>query len=508
MRPEYVVDLRCSSPKGTHRVSGGDKLAIVGMAFRFPGPGGDGFWRALCEGRNLVGSVHESRWSKDAYLHSQHPEPGRSYTFAAGSIGDVSGFDAAFFGISPREAAQMDPQQRLLLELTWEALESGGIRPSALRGSRTGVVIGFSGSDYGYLHADDLDSVDAFFMTGCSASIAANRVSYFYDFRGPSLALDTACSSALTAFHLACESVRSGSSDLAVTGAVNLHLHPLPFVAFSKASMLATGGACRAFDAAGDGYVRSEGCAMVVVKRLEDALADGNRIYALVAGTAVNCDGRTNGLTVPSADAQAALLSEVYARAGIEPADIDYLEAHGTGTAVGDPIDAQALGTALGRARPADRPLRIGSVKTNIGHMETAAGMAGLVKAVYCLQHHAVPGSLHFEIPNPRIPFAELNLEVVRALLPFEPGKPLVIGVNSFGFGGANGHAILQSAPPVAQRSAPAPHLGVPILVSGRSDAALRAAAKDMADWLRQREDLALYDIGYAAAKLRDWHKH
>jgi acyl transferase domain-containing protein/NADPH:quinone reductase-like Zn-dependent oxidoreductase/short-subunit dehydrogenase/acyl carrier protein len=496
------------TPRENLSLSGESKLAIVGVSFRFPGPGGDAFWQALCEGRNLVTSVHDSRWSREAYLHPRPSEPGRSYTFAAGSIGDVSGFDAAFFGISPREAAQMDPQQRLLLELTWEALESGGIRPSALRGSRTGVLIGFSGSDYGNLHIDDLDSVDAFFMTGCSASIAANRVSYCYDFRGPSLAIDTACSSALTAFHLACEAVSSGSSDLAVTGAVNLHLHPLPFISFSKASMLSPAGACRAFDAEGEGYVRSEGCAIVVLKRLADAIADGNRIFAVVAGTAVNCDGKTNGLTVPSAEAQAALLTEVYARAGIAPAEIDYLEAHGTGTGVGDPIEAQALGQALGRARPANLPLRIGSVKTNIGHLETVAGMAGLVKAVYCLQHRAVPGSLHFETPNPRIPFAELNLEVVRELRPLEAGRRLVIGVNSFGFGGANAHVILESPPAAQTRASPQPRDAAPILVSGRSEAALRAAAQDMADWLAQREDLSLHDIAQAAAQHRDWHKH
>src|SRR6185295_5915773 len=402
----------------------------------------------------------------------------------------------------------MDPQQRMLLELTWEALESGGIRPSSLRGSRTAVMLGFSGSDYGYLHADDMDSVDAFFMSGCSASIAANRVSYLYDFRGASLAIDTACSSAITAFHLACQSVLSGSSDVAVSGAVNLHLHPMPFVAFSKASMLSPNGACRAFDAAGDGYVRSEGCAIVVVKRLEDALRDGNRIYALVAGTAINCDGKTNGLTVPSADAQAALLTEVYANAGIDPADIDYVEAHGTGTAVGDPVEARALGEALGRARPAGRPLRIGSVKTNIGHLETVAGMAGLVKAIYCLQHRALPRSLHFETPNPRIPFAELNLEVVRELQPLDPHKRLVIGVNSFGFGGANGHAILESAPASEPRPSPAADIAAPLLVSGRSDEALRAAAQEMADLLLRREDLALYDVAHAAARHRDWHKH
>lgn len=484
------------------------RLAIVGMAYRFPGTAPEGFWNALVEGRNLVTTVDGARWCLDTYHHPRQSEPGRSYTFAAGSLGDVSGFDAAFFGISPREAAQMDPQQRLLLELAWEALESGGIRPSSLRGRKGGVFIGFSGSDYSYRHADDLASGDAFLMTGCTASIAANRISYFLDLRGPSMAIDTACSSALTAFHQACQAVLAGDAGFALAGAVNMLLHPLPFIAFSKASMLSRDGACRAFDAGGDGYVRSEGGAILVLKKLEDAIAEGNRIFAVVAATAVNCDGKTNGLTVPSAQAQAALLREAYARAGIDPATVDYVEAHGTGTAVGDPIEAAALGEALGSARPPGSPLRIGSVKTNVGHMEAAAGMAGIVKAVYCLRHRMLPPSLHFESPNPRIPFDALNLDVVREAQPLPQGKTLVIGVNSFGFGGANGHVVLESAPEKNGERAQPPAIGAPLVVTGRSPAALKASAARFAQWLREREDLDLYDIAYSAAFHRDWHPH
>jgi phthiocerol/phenolphthiocerol synthesis type-I polyketide synthase C len=484
------------------------RLAIVGMAYRFPGTAPDGFWNALVEGRNLVTTVDGARWCLETYHHPRESEPGRSYTFAAGSLGDVSGFDAAFFGISPREAAQMDPQQRLLLELAWEALESGGIRPSSLRGRHGGVFIGFSGSDYAYRHADDLASGDAFLMTGCTASIAANRISYFFDLRGPSMAIDTACSSALTAFHQACRAVLAGDAAFALAGAVNMLLHPLPFIAFSKASMLSRRGACRAFDAAGDGYVRSEGGAILVLKKLEDAIAEGNRIFAVVAATAVNCDGRTNGLTVPSAQAQAALLREAYARAGIDPAAVDYVEAHGTGTAVGDPIEAAALGAALGKARPPGSPLRIGSVKTNVGHMEAAAGMAGIVKAVHCLRHRMLPPSLHFESPNPRIPFAALNLEVVREPQPLPQAKTLVIGVNSFGFGGANGHVVLESAPENNGERVRPPETGAPLVVTGHSPTALKAAAAQFAQWLRRREDLGLYEIAYSAAFHRDWHPH
>ena len=484
------------------------RLAIVGFAFRFPGPQGDGFWTALTEGRNLITTVDPSRWSQDQYLHPRESEPGTSYTFAGGSLGDVSGFDAAFFGISPREAAQMDPQQRLLLELTWEALESGGIPPSSIRGSRCGAFIGFSGSDYSYRRADDMASIDAFLMTGNTASIAANRISYCFDLRGPSMAVDTACSSSLVALHQACQSLRAGESDLAIAGAVSLHLHPLAYIGFSKASMLSKSGSSRAFDAAGDGYVRSEGGGIVVLKPLERALAEGNRIFAVVAGTGVNSDGKTSSLMVPSCEAQAALLREVYARAGIEPAEIDYLEAHGTGTAVGDPIEARALGEALGKRRHAGSPLRIGSVKSNLGHLETAAGMAGLIKSIYCLRRRMLPPSINFETPNPHIAFEESNLEVVTGNTPLEPGKRLVVGINSFGFGGANAHVILESFPEPQPVAAGGGEAAVPLFISGRSESALRDAALRMAAWLRDRKDLPFYDIACSAAFHRDWHEY
>ena len=487
-------------------------LAIVGYAFRFPSPAGEDFWRALCEGRDLVTTVDPTRWAQALFHHPRESEPGTSYTNAGGTLGDVSGFDAAFFGISPREAAEIDPQQRLLLELAWEALEAGGIRPSTLRGSRCGVLVGFSVSDYGYCGAEDLSAINAFSMLGRTGSIAANRISYAFDLRGPSLTVDTACSSSLVAFHQACQSIHSGDADIALTGAVSLHLHPLAQIGFAKASMLSRQGRCKAFDASGDGYVRSEGGAMVVLKPLEAALAAGDRVYAVVAGSGSNCDGRTNGITVPSAQAQAALLHEVYSRAGIHPRDIDYLEAHGTGTAVGDPIEARSLGEALGKRRPAGSPLRIGSVKSNLGHLETASGMAGLVKALLCLEHRSLPRSIHFETPHPRIPFADWNLQVVTEQTALEPHKQLVIGINSFGFGGANAHVILASHPEPGRKAA-APRSGIeqrsaPLLVSGRSEAALKAAALRLAELLREREDRPLYDIAWSCAFHRDWHAH
>jgi acyl transferase domain-containing protein/NADPH:quinone reductase-like Zn-dependent oxidoreductase/acyl carrier protein/short-subunit dehydrogenase len=491
--------------------AGAERLAVVGFAFRFPGPPGEGFWTALCEGRNLIGTVDPARWSAELFHHPRRNEPGTAYTRAAGSLGDIGGFDAGFFGISPREAARLDPQQRLLLELSWEAFESGGIAPASVRGSRSSVHIGFSGSDYGQRSLDDMASVDAFSMTGVAGSIAANRISYFFDLRGPSMALDTACSSSHVAFHQACRSLLHGDAQLALTGAVYLQLHPFPFVAFSKASMLSKRGICSPFDADGDGYVRAEGAAVMLLKRLDQAIAEGNRIYAVIAGSALNCDGKTNGLTVPSCEAQAALLRDVYSQACIDPAEIDYFEAHGTGTPVGDPIEARAIGEALGKQRAV--PLPIGSVKSNLGHLETAAGMAGLVKAIYCLRHRTVPPSINFRKPNPHIAFRDWNLEVVTATRPLDPEKRLVIGVNSFGFGGANAHVILESppqlrAPRTRQRTRPAIATPIPLRISARSEAALRESARRHAEWLRSRNDLKLYDIAYTAAFHRDWHEH
>jgi phthiocerol/phenolphthiocerol synthesis type-I polyketide synthase C len=492
--------------------AGAERLAVVGFAFRFPGPPGEGFWTALCEGRNLIGTVDAARWSTDLFHHPRKNEPGTAYTRAAGSLGDIGGFDAAFFGISPREAASLDPQQRLLLELSWEAFESAGIAPSSVRGSRSSVHIGFSGSDYGQRGLDDMASVDAFSMTGVAGSIAANRLSYFFDLRGPSMALDTACSSSHVAFHQACRSILCGDSQLALTGAVYLQLHPFPFVAFSKATMLSKRGICSPFDAEGDGYVRAEGAAIMLLKRLDQAIAEGNRVYAVIAGSALNADGKTSSLTVPSCEAQAALLRDVYSQACIDPAEIDYFEAHGTGTPVGDPIEARAIGEAIGRQRPT--PLPIGSVKSNLGHLETAAGMAGLVKAIYCLRHRAVPPSIHFRTPNPHIAFRDWNLEVVTATRALDPKKRLVIGVNSFGFGGANAHVILESPPPQvrSRRVRHARKVGtahpVSLRISARSEPALREAAGLHAQWLRSREDLSLYDIAYSAAFHRDWLEH
>jgi acyl transferase domain-containing protein/NADPH:quinone reductase-like Zn-dependent oxidoreductase/acyl carrier protein/short-subunit dehydrogenase len=484
------------------------RIAIIGAAFRMPGVGSEGFWEALLAGRNLVSSVESSRWAQEALLHSRKNEPGTTYTFAAGSIGDVSRFDATFFGISPREAEQMDPQQRLLLEMSWEAFESAAIPPSSMRSHRCGVYIGLSSVDYAYRRADDLGSIDATTMTGNTGSIAANRISYVFDLRGPSMTVDTACSSSLVALHQACQSMRHGESDTALVGGISLHLHPYAFVGFSKASMLSRHGRCAVFDEQGDGYVRSEGGAVVLLKPLAQAIADGNHILGVIAETGVNNDGRKTGLTVPSHLAQATLLREVYERAGIAPEQIDYFEAHGTGTAVGDPIEARAIGEAIGQRRPRGRPLPIGSVKSQVGHLEAASGMAGLIKALHVLRHRCVPPNIHLNKPNPHIDFADWNLAPVTEPLPLSTSGRVVVGVSAFGFGGTNAHAVLTSFEASVTRPRQTVATQPPLMLSARSPAALQEGARRMADLLRRCESLSDYDIAYSARFGREIHTH
>ena len=485
------------------------KVAVIGYAFRFPGSTSENYWPGLLEGRDLVTEVDASRWEKASFLHPAKSHQGTSYSFAAGSIGDISKFDATFFGISPREAALMDPQQRLLLEMTWEALENSGVKPSTLKGSRCGVYIGIASADYSFRLADDLGAVDASVATGNTASIAANRLSYVFDLRGPSLAIDTACSSSLVAFHQACQSILSGETVQALTGGVSLHAHPYGFISFSKASMLSRRGRCNVFDADGDGYVRSEGGGIFFLKDYDAAVADGNQILAVVANTAVNTDGRKSGLTVPSSAAQSALLEEVYARANIEPDDIDYIEAHGTGTAVGDPIETHALGVALGKRRRERHPLLIGSVKSNMGHLEAASGVAGLVKALHCVQYRVVPATIGIKNPNPNIHFDDWNIEVARENTPLKKNGKLIVGTNSFGFGGANAHVILESYDsPLGRAPRPTNIHDVPIVISAKSDAALKVAAVEFAAFMKAKPHIPLYDIAFNTCFARDWHDH
>lgn len=487
-------------------------IAIVGMSCRFPGGvrNPEEFWNLLVNETDAVTEVPADRFGTDFYLHPAKREPGKSYTFSAGVLGDIAGFDADFFGISPREARQMDPQQRLLLELAWEAFENAGQRPAEMAGTNCAVFIGVASKDYGDRSVDDLSVADAYSATGNTLSIASNRISYLFDLRGPSMSIDTACSSSLVALHQACNAIHAGEADSALAGGVNLLLHPFPFVSFAKASMLSPTGRCLAFDAAGDGYVRSEGGALVLLKPLDKAQADGDTVHAVIVSSGVNSDGHSQGgINVPGAATQAALLEDVYARAGVDPLDIAYVEAHGTGTAVGDPIEARALTDVLGKRRAPDQPLLIGSAKTNVGHLETASGMAGLLKAVLCLKHKAVPPTVHFKNPNPNIDFAGGGLRVVDQYLPLDTGgKPLLMGVNSFGFGGTNAHVLLGEAETRHDAVAKAAPAAAPsaLVFSARSPDALCALAGQY--HARLEAGASWEALASAAARKRQWLNH
>ncbi len=397
----------------------------------------------------------------------------------------------------------------MALELAWEAFENSGIVPSSVAGSDCGVFLGISSTDYAYRLSDDLAGIDASVATGSTPSIAANRISYVFDLRGPSLAIDTACSSSLVAFHQACQAIRTGECSLALAGGVSLHMHPYSFVIFSKASMLSRQGRCRVFDASGDGYVRSEGGGLFVLKAYEQAVADGDPILAVVAASGVNTDGYKSGLTVPRPEAQAALLTEVYARAGIAPESIDYIEAHGTGTAVGDPVETHAIGMAIGQRRGSASPIPIGSVKSNLGHLEPASGVAGLAKAILSLRHRTVPATIGVQRVNPKIQCDAWNIDLVTENRSLKPEGTLTIGVNSFGFGGANAHVVLQShASEPLPAARPAASAALPLLLSGQDLKACRDAARRLAGWLRETPETALYDVAHTLLFKRERLRH
>ena len=469
------------------RGSMGEPIAVIGLGCRFPGDirGPEALWQFLSEGRSAVGEVPADRW---AWFDDGTPEGAAALagTTRWGSfLSDVDAFDAEFFEISPSEAAKMDPQQRLLLEVTHEALEHAGIRSHSLRHTQTGVFAGACLSEYGYLATSDLSQVDAWSGTGGALSIIANRVSYFFDLRGPSVTVDTACSSSLVAVHLACQSLRSGDSNLALAAGVNLLLSPAVTRSFDQAEAMSPSGQCHAFDASADGFVRGEGCGVAVLKRLSDALRDGDRVLAVVRGSAVNQDGRSNGLMAPNPAAQMAVLRAAYANAGVEPREVDYVEAHGTGTLLGDPIEARALGTVLGRGRPAEAPLLIGAVKSNLGHLEAAAGIAGFAKAVLALQRGRIPANLGYQIPNPHIPFDKLRLKVVAEHTDWAATGLRRAGVSSFGFGGTNAHVVLEQAPAAMPVTSKAPHTAVTTLVvSGKTPERIASMAAMLADWM------------------------
>ncbi|MCL8011614.1 type I polyketide synthase [Streptomyces sp. AS02] len=499
----------------------GDSFAIVGLGCRLPGGIVDlaGLWEALEAGRDLVGEMPEDRFEARRFVDTGMARPGKSYTARGGFLADIAGFDADYFGISPREAAQMDPQHRLLLETAAEALDDAAIDPGTLAGSDTCVFVGISDFSYGGLQMIRSRQLNAYSMAGGAHSIAANRLSHFFDLRGPSMAIDTACSSSLVAVERACRELASGGSRVALAGGVNVLLNPAGYIGFSQASMLSKRGRCAAFSADADGFVRAEGAGVIVLKPLEDALAGGDRIHGVIAGSAGNCDGRTVGLALPSAQAQEELLRQVYERAGIAPDEVVYVEAHGTGTQVGDPAECTALGRALAAGRSTG-PLPIGSVKSNVGHLEPASGMAGLFKALAVLRYGTIPASLHLEPLNPGIDFAGLGLEPVGRSRPLasRDGRRFV-GVNSFGFGGANAHVVVgpppDTPPPAPLPGAQRPHAEVlgdlPVIASGRTPQAAEEAARRLAARLTDTAPVdaaQFYDIAVTAGVRRARHRY
>ena len=469
---------------------GHEPIAIIGIGCRFPGgiTDPDGLWDFLLAGRSGIREVPDGRWSSFEGVSPDEDAVVAATTRWGGYLDDVADFDADFFEIPSGEADKMDPQQRLLLEVTQEALDHAGVPADSLAETRTGVFAGACSAEYWPIATADLTAVDAWSGTGGALSIIANRVSYYFDLRGPSVTVDTACSSSLVAVHMACQSLRTGESDVALAGGVNVLLTPAPTRSFDVAEVLSRSGGCHAFDASADGFVRSEGAAVVVLKRLSDAVRDGDRVLAVVRGSAVNQDGRSNGLMAPNPAAQMAVLRAAYADAGVDPHDVGYVEAHGTGTLLGDPIEAKGLGTVLGRGRPADAPLLIGSVKSNLGHLEAAAGIAGLAKAVLAVNRGVVPPDRGYENPNPHIPFEKLRLKVVAEPTPWpvrDGADARIAGVSSFGFGGTNAHMVIESPPALAETVAPQTDSTLCTLVlSDKSPERVSTLAGALAHWL------------------------
>ena len=477
-----------------------EPVAIVGLGVRFPGGAStpDSFWDLLSNGVDAITEIPSSRWPIDQYYNADPDAPGKMYARHGAFLGDPALFDADFFGISPREAMSLDPQHRLVLEVAWEALENAGRSPSSLAGSSSGVFLAASNSDYGRMVYRQAADIDAYSGIGNIFSVMAGRISYLLGLHGPSMVVDTACSGSLVALHLACQSLRARECHLALAGGVNLILSPEIHINFSKSRMMSQDGKCKTFDASADGYVRGEGCGMVVLKRLSDALADGDQVLSVVYSSAVNQDGHSSGLTAPNSIAQEALLRHALASAGIEPGEIDYIEAHGTGTSLGDPIEARALSAVFGSQHTSTKPLIAGSVKSNIGHLEAAAGVAGLIKVVLALQHEQIPPSLHFHKLNPHIEWGD-TVQVPTEPHPWARGaRRRLAGVSSFGFSGTNAHVILGDAQ-VPEKQQPKPERPLHIMtISARTDAALDTLVEQDAVELA-RTDASLADICYTA---------
>ena len=449
LQSSFLVIEKLQSKLDTLESSQREPIAIVGMGCRFPG-GVDNpaaLWRILRDGVDTITEVPKNRWDIDAYYDPDPDATGKIYTRNGAFVSEVDTFDAHFFNISPREAMSLDPQQRLLLEVSWQALENSHQDPEHLYESPAGVFLGISSNDYAR-KLSATGELNAYFGTGNASSTAVGRLSYFLGLTGPSLAVDTACSSSLVAVHLACQSLRNQECSLALAGGVNLLLSPENSIIFSQARMLSPDGCCKTFDAAADGYVRGEGCGVIVLKRLSDAIKDQDNILSVIRGSAINQDGPSGGLTVPNGPSQQKVIRQALKNGGVEPSLVSYIEAHGTGTSLGDPIEVKALGAVFGGSHSQENPLMIGSLKTNMGHLEAAAGIAGLIKVVLQLQHQEIVPHLHLKEPNPYINWDELPVEVPTQPTPWSvDSQKRMGGVSSFGFSGTNAHVVLEEAP-------------------------------------------------------------
>ncbi|MBD2504909.1 type I polyketide synthase [Anabaena azotica] len=487
-----------------------EAIAIIGIGVRFPGAQNpESFWHLLREGVDAITEVPPERWNVNEFYDPKPATPGKMITRCGGFLDDVGSFDAGFFGISPREAECIDPQQRLVLEVAWEALENAGIAPQTLNSSQTGVFVGIGNYDYGRLQSWHFSRLNAYDGTGTTLGVAANRLSYVLNLQGPSLVVETSCSSSLVAVHYACQSLRTQESNLCLVGGVSLMLSPESHIIFSQAKMMAPDGRCKTFDASADGYVRGEGCGVVVLKRLGDALRDGDNILATIRGSAVNQDGRSNGLTAPNGPAQQAVIRKALENAGVTADQISYVEAHGTGTALGDPIEVNSLKTVLMKGRQPNQTCYIGSVKTNIGHLEPAAGIAGLIKVVLALQNKQIPPHLHFQQLNPYIKINNTPLTIPTELQEWNVNQgSRLAGVSAFGFGGTNAHVILEEAPEsvgVVKNIERPQHL---LALSARSGKALQELVERYEEYIESHPERSLEDICYTANTGRSHFPH
>ncbi|MFM7364965.1 MAG: aminotransferase class III-fold pyridoxal phosphate-dependent enzyme [Cuspidothrix sp.] len=494
-----------------------EPIAIVGIGCRFPGAKNkQAFWELLRDGVDAITEVPSDRWDINSFYDSDLTKPHKMNTRWGGFLADIDRFDPEFFKISPREAVSLDPQQRLLLEVTWEALEDAGQAPEGLAGTQTGVFMGINGFDYYSVLMENPTQIDAHAGTGNTNCIAPNRISYLLNLNGPSLGVDTACSSSLVAVHLACQSLWSGESTIAIAGGVRIILSPWITLSFAQAGFMAADGRCKAFDSRANGYVRSEGAGVVILKPLSEAISNHDPIYAVIRGSAVNQDGRSNGLTAPNPHAQEAVLRAAYRHAGVSPGQVQYIEAHGTGTKLGDPIEIKALGKVLAQGRLPENYCAVGSVKTNIGHAEAAAGIAGLIKVALSLQHRQIPPSLHFQQANPYIPFDKLPLRVQQSLSPWPmpcgtlartSGNQPLAGVSSFSFGGTNAHLVLEGlwTEATEYKSVQAPCL---LTLSAKSESALQDLVRSYQEYLSVNLDQNIEDICFTANTGRSHFAH